>query len=130
MSCFLPGYCVPELYAAERPFSHGEKIQINFAVIEKIIRAEISASMSQQALPVHDIVASLLLTDPVQFTADSDFFLLGSNSLLGKLSHFICKQVGVNMSVADIFTNSIINGITSLIKVKSAYCQGHISTMT
>lgn len=59
----LPGYCVPELYAVERPFSHGEKSQIDFTVIEEIIRAEISASMSERALLVHDIVTNLLLTD-------------------------------------------------------------------
>jgi hypothetical protein len=59
----LPGYCVPELYAVKRPFSRGEKSQIDFAVIEEIIRAEISASMSERALLVHDIIANLLLTD-------------------------------------------------------------------
>ena len=61
-------------------------------------------------------------------TADSDFFLLSGNSLLlGKLSHFICEQAGVNVSVADTFTNSTINGITSLIEAKGAYYQGHIA---
>jgi hypothetical protein len=60
-----PGHCVPELYAVKRVFSHGEKIQIDFAAIEKIIGAEISASMSERALLVRDIVANLLLTDPV-----------------------------------------------------------------
>lgn len=50
VSWVLPGYCVPELYAVERPFSRAEKSQIDFAAIEEIIRAEISAN--------------LLLTDP------------------------------------------------------------------
>ena len=64
MSCFLPGYCVLELYAVKSPFSHGEKSQIDFAVIEEIIRAKISASMSEWVLLVCDIIANLLLTDP------------------------------------------------------------------
>ena len=129
--CVLPGYCVPELYAAKRPFSHGEKSQIKFTAIEQIIGAENSASMSEWAVFVRDIVANLLLIDPGMIAADSDIFLLGGNSLLlGKLSHFVCNQAGVNVSVADIFTNSTINGIASLIEAKSAYHQGNISAIT
>ena len=36
----------------------------------------------------------------------------------------------MNVSVADIFTNSTINGITSLTTAKSDYRQGHIFAMT
>lgn len=116
ISRILPGYGVPELYAVEKPFSRGEKGQIDFAAIEDIIKAQNSSSMSEQALLVRDIVANLLLTDPGMITADSDFFLLGGNSLLlGKLSYFIKKQMGANIAVADIFTNSTIQGIASLI---------------
>ena len=124
----MPRYCILELYAVNRPFSHGEKSQIDFTVIKDIIRAENSASMSEWAILVCDIVANLLLTDSSMITADSNFFLIGSNSLLlHKLLHFICKQAGVNVSVADIFTNTTINDVTSLIEVKGAYYQGHIT---
>jgi acyl carrier protein len=123
VSCVLPGYSVPELYAVEKPFSRGEKGQVDFAIIEEIIKAENSSSMSEWALLVRDIVANLLLTDPGMITADSDFFLLGGNSLLlGKLLYFIRKQAGANVAVADIFTNSTINGIASLIEAE----KGHI----
>lgn len=51
--------------------------------------------------------------------ADSDFFLLGGSSLLlGKLSYFIRKQIVVIVAVADIFTNSIIEGITNLAQLR------------
>ena len=85
---------VYRIYAAKRPFSHGEKSQINFSVIEEIIGAESSASMSEWALSVHDIVANLLLTDPVMIAVDSDFFcsevipssLANSHILFAKMS--------------------------------------------
>ena len=123
VSRVLPGYSVPELYAVEKPLSRGEKGQIDFAAIEQIIKAENSSSMSEQALLVRDIVANLLLTDPGMITADSDFFLLGGNSLLlGKLSYLLRKEAGANVAVADIFTNSTIKGIASLIEAE----EGHI----
>ena len=56
----LPGHCVPELYAVKRVFSHGEKIQIDFSAIEKIIGAEISASMSERALLVREFANKLV----------------------------------------------------------------------
>ncbi|KZP11554.1 AMP-dependent synthetase and ligase [Athelia psychrophila] len=119
MSRVLPGYGIPEMYAVEKKFERGEKGQIDFAAIEAIIKAQNSSSMSEQALLVRDIVANLLLTDPGMITADSDFFLLGGNSLLlGKLSYFIRKQMGANVAVADIFTNSTIEGIASLVQAE------------
>jgi acyl carrier protein len=123
ISRVLPGYAVPELYIVEKPFSRGEEGQIEFTAIEKIIKAENSSNMSERALLVRDIVANLLLADPGIITADSDFFLLGGNSLLlGKLSYFIRKEAGANVAVADIFTNSTIKGIASLIEAE----EGHI----
>lgn len=117
ISRVLPGYGVPELFAVEKPFDRGEKGQIDFAAIEAIIKAQNSSNMSENALLVRDIVANLLLTDPGMITSESDFFLLGGNSLLlGKLSYFIRKQMGANVAVADIFTNSTISGIASLIE--------------
>jgi acyl carrier protein len=120
VSLVLPGYGVPEMYAVERPFSRGDKGQIDFAAIEEIIKTENSSSMSEQALLVRDIVANLLLTDPGVITADSDFFLLGGNSLLlGKLLYSIRKEAGANVAVADIFTHSTIKGIASLIEAEA-----------
>jgi acyl carrier protein len=122
VSRVLPGYGVPELYAIEKPFSRGDKGQIDFAAIEEIIKAENSSNMSERALLVRDIVANLLLTDPGMITADLDFFLLGGNSLLlGKLLHFIRKEAGANVAVADIFTNSTIKGVASLIEAEESH---------
>ena len=110
---------MPVLYAFEKPFSRGDDGQIDFAVMEQIIKAENSSNMSERALLVRDIVANLLLTDPGVITDDTNFFLLGGNSLLlGKLSYFIRKEAGANLAVADIFTNSTIKGIASLIKAE------------
>ena len=79
--------------AIEKPFDLGEKGQTNFAAIEAIIKAQNSSNMSESALLIHDIVGNLLLTDLGMITSESDFFLLGGNSLLfGKLSYFIHKE--------------------------------------
>lgn len=49
-------------------------------------------------------------------SGDSDFFLLGGNSLLlGKLFYHIRKKTNVTVAVATLFTNSTVNGIASLI---------------
>lgn len=113
-----PGYGIPELLSIEKPFDRSDKGQIDFAAIEQIIKAQNSSSMSEHQLLVCDIVANLLLADPGMITPDSDSFLLGGNSpLVGKLAYFIRKQVGANVAVADIFTNSTIHGIAALIDV-------------
>lgn len=47
---------------------------------------------------------------------DSDFFLLGGNSLLlGRLSYAIRKETGASIKVSDLFTNSTVSGLAALI---------------
>ncbi len=47
---------------------------------------------------------------------DTDFFLIGGNSLLlGRLSYAIRKETGASLKVSDLFTNSTINGLAGLI---------------
>jgi hypothetical protein len=122
ISFVLPGYSVPELYAVEKPFPREGNGQIDFTAIEEIIQAENCSNMSERALLVRDILANLLVADPTIITAESDFFLLGGTSLLlGKLSYFIRKESGVSVAIADIFTNSTVKGIASLIQAGDNY---------
>ncbi|KAJ6465986.1 AMP-dependent synthetase and ligase [Mycena vulgaris] len=75
-----------------------------------------ASAMSGQALLLRDIIANLLEKDPTKINSDSDFFLLGGNSLLlGKLASQIRKDTGVNIPVATLFTNSTVQAIASLI---------------
>ena len=53
------------------------------------------AKMSPSALIVRNIIAELLDKDPASISGESDFFLLGGNSLLlGRLAHLIRKETG------------------------------------
>ncbi|KAF5338042.1 hypothetical protein D9758_014244 [Tetrapyrgos nigripes] len=114
----LPGYAVPEVHVLLRKLArHGGGF--DFEAMEKEVFSANNASMSPQAIVVRDIVAELLGIEPGIISGDSDFFLLGGNSLLlGKLSYHIRKRTGVSIAVAAIFTNSTINGIASLIEVE------------
>ncbi|KAF7975487.1 hypothetical protein HWV62_9401 [Athelia sp. TMB] len=113
----LPGYSVPELYAVERPLARREDGAVDFAAVEALVAAQNSGGMDSQELLVRDIVAGLLLADAGMITAESDFFLLGGNSLLlGKLTYFIRKQMGASVAVADIFANPTIAGIAGLVQ--------------
>jgi acetyltransferase-like isoleucine patch superfamily enzyme len=114
----LPGYCVPDpLYVFQKPLA---KIgnDVDFHTMEEEIKSQNASAMSPNALIVRDIVAALLTKDAATITGDSDFFLLGGNSLLlGRLAHSIRKETGNNLKVSDLFTNSTINGIATLLVV-------------
>jgi acyl carrier protein len=78
-----------------------------------------TARMSEHELLVRDIVANILLLEPAKITADSDFFLLGGNSLLlGKLAYHIRREMCATVPVAALFTHSTIDGIASLIETQ------------
>ncbi|KAJ6486574.1 acetyl-CoA synthetase-like protein [Mycena vulgaris] len=117
ISTVLAGYAIPDpvhlVSGRLQRTSHGD---IDFAAMESNV-AQINASaMSEQALLLRDIIANLLLEDPTKINSDSDFFLLGGNSLLlGKLAYQIRKDTGVNIPVATLFTNSTVQAIASLI---------------
>ncbi|KAJ7151166.1 hypothetical protein C8R46DRAFT_1304861 [Mycena filopes] len=86
---------------------------VDFAAMEREVAREHGSAMSEQALLVRDIVGNLLLAEPAMIKADSDFFLLGGNSLLlGKLAY----QTGVVIGVSALFTNSTITGIAGMIE--------------
>ncbi|KAJ4474912.1 AMP-dependent synthetase and ligase [Lentinula aciculospora] len=118
LASFLPGYAIPDIHVLNRslPMIDGN---FDFASMESDIIQQNTASMSANAAVVRDIVAGLLDIEPGMISGDSDFFLLGGNSLLlGKLSYLIRKRSNASIAVAAIFTNSTINGIASLIDVE------------
>lgn len=114
----LPGYALPEIHFLARalPRIDGD---FDFASMEKEIMRQNDASMSPHAVVIRDIVADLLGLEPGMISGNSDFFLLGGNSLLlGKLSYHIRKRTNVSIAVAAIFTNCSINAIASLVEIE------------
>ncbi|KIK57060.1 hypothetical protein GYMLUDRAFT_173450 [Collybiopsis luxurians FD-317 M1] len=119
-SRYLPGYAVPEIHLLHRPLPRRPDSGFDFDSMEEEILRKNTASMSPTATVVRDIVANLLSIEPGMISGSSDFFLLGGNSLLlGKLSYKIRKKTNASIAVAAIFTNSTINGITSLIEAEN-----------
>ncbi|KAJ7246783.1 acetyl-CoA synthetase-like protein [Mycena haematopus] len=117
ISDMLPGYAIPDplhmMPGKLRRIGSGE---VDFAAMEDEV-AQINASaMSEEALLVRDIIGNLLTVDVGMINGDSDFFLLGGNSLLlGKLAYQIRKERGVGIPVATLFSHSTVKGIAALI---------------
>jgi acyl carrier protein len=117
----IPGYSIPDpLFVLRKPLVKSDG-GVDFRSMEDEIKQQNSSSMSARSLTVRDIVAELLAKAPSVITGKSDFFLLGGNSLLlGRLAYFIRKETGTSIKVADLFTNSTIDGIASLIDSEEA----------
>jgi acyl carrier protein len=113
----LPGYAIPEINVLDGPVLRDDFGDADFDGMVKDLARLRSSDMSPQARAVRDIVADLLNINSSSISSDSDFFLLGGNSLLlGRLSYQIRKQLGVNIPVATIFTNSTIAAIASFVE--------------
>lgn len=112
----LHGYVVPNpLHVFRQPLA---KIngKIDYETMEEEVRAQNASAMSRTAIVVRDIIARLLDTESGTITAESDFFLLGGNSLLlGRLVHLIRKETGASVEVSSLFNNSTVAGIADLI---------------
>ncbi|KAI0933437.1 putative NRPS-like protein biosynthetic cluster [Taiwanofungus camphoratus] len=117
LSRTLHDYSIPDkLHLFSQPLFKSGAGEIDFRAMEEDIERRNVSSMSPRALVVRNIVAELLLIEPGSITGESDFFLLGGNSLLlGRLMYFIRKETGVNVSMSAIFAKSTINGIACLI---------------
>ncbi|PPQ70848.1 hypothetical protein CVT24_001055 [Panaeolus cyanescens] len=117
LSKILPGYCLPQrILIINGPLRHLPNGDYDFEGMESDFAKQSSNQMSKSQLMIRDIVADLLNIDASHITADSDFFLLGGNSLLlGKLAYHIRKQSGVGVAIADLFTDSSVNGIAGLL---------------
>ncbi|KAJ7912998.1 hypothetical protein B0H13DRAFT_2471972 [Mycena leptocephala] len=97
ISGVLPGYAVPQSL-------HAKASEIN------------TSAMSEHALLLRDIIGNLLVIDTAKINSDSDFFLLGGNSLLlGKLAYLIRKETGINIPVTTLFRHTTLTEIVSLI---------------
>ncbi|KAJ7780297.1 AMP-dependent synthetase and ligase [Mycena maculata] len=117
----LPGYAIP----APMHILKGHSVlrtnagEPDFSAMEQEVARQHASAMSEHALLVRDIIGNLLLAEPAMIKPDSDFFLLGGNSLLlGKLAYQIRRQTGVAIGVSSLFTNSTIKGIASMIEVE------------
>ncbi|KAJ7870970.1 acetyl-CoA synthetase-like protein [Mycena olivaceomarginata] len=118
----LPGYAIPDpLHVFPGKLQRTASGKVDFAGMEAEI-AQINASaMSEQAMLVRNIIGNLLTADVGKINGDSDFFLLGGNSLLlGKLAYQIRKETGVSIPVATLFSNSTVRGIAGLIVASDA----------
>ncbi|KAJ6559861.1 hypothetical protein B0H19DRAFT_1210275 [Mycena capillaripes] len=113
----LPGYAIPDpLHVLPGKLRKNASGEVDFAGMEAEIAEMNASAMSEQALLIRDIIGNLLAADIGKINGDSDFFLLGGNSLLlGKLAYQIRKETGVNIPVATLFTHTTVKGISTLI---------------
>ncbi|KAJ7272639.1 acetyl-CoA synthetase-like protein [Mycena haematopus] len=95
----------------------GDAREFDFGAMEREVARAHAAAMGEHALRVRDIIGDLLLADASLIRPESDFFLLGGNSLLlGKLAYQIRRQTGVAIGVPKLFANSTIEGIAKIIE--------------
>ncbi|KAG7094328.1 putative NRPS-like protein biosynthetic cluster [Marasmius oreades] len=114
----VPGYSLPQIHLTSSPLSRNPDGAFAFDRME-LAALHHHVRMSFQETIVRDIVAEILSIDVGMITPQSDFFLLGGNSLLlGKLSYIIRKKTRVTVPIAAMFTNRTIAGIASLIEAE------------
>jgi acyl carrier protein len=114
----LPGYSLPDpIYFIRGPLLKDHTGEYDFRRMEN--ESLNAKTMTEHQLLVRKIVAEVLDIDPAPMTAYSDFFLMGGTSLLiGQLCYRLRRQTGINIEIADLFTESTIGGIASMIEEK------------
>ncbi|KAJ7827436.1 hypothetical protein B0H13DRAFT_1917599, partial [Mycena leptocephala] len=117
ISGVLPGYAVPQsLHVFRTSLAETAGGEIDFAALEAKASEINTSAMSEHALLLRDIIGNLLVIDTAKINSDSDFFLLGGNSLLlGKLAYLIRKETGINIPVTTLFRHTTLTEIVSLI---------------
>ena len=118
VSRVLPGYSIPDILhiLEDIPLIRNGEF-VDFEALEHQVTDKHASDMTKLELLVRDTFATLLPIDPTWCNRDSDFFLLGGNSLLlGQLSYHIRKQAGVNIAVTTLFNSSTIKEIALLIE--------------
>ena len=117
----IPGYAIPDpLHVLSGSLPIGPDGAFDWEAMETEVARRNTSGLSPRALVIRNIVAQLLDKDPASIAADSDFFLLGGNSLLlGRLTHLIRKETGATVRVPSIFTHSTIKGIASLVEAEA-----------
>ena len=116
----FPGYAIPNpLHVLFERLTRAPDGSVDWDSMEAEVGRRNATRLSAGALVIRNIVAELLDKDPATITGDSDFFLLGGNSLLlGRLAHVIRKETGATVRVPSIFTQSTINGIAALVEAE------------
>ncbi|KAK7050753.1 peroxisomal-coenzyme a synthetase [Favolaschia claudopus] len=117
VASLLPGYAIPDpLYILPGGVPRKKSGEADFAQMEAEIAEMNASAMTESALLVRDIIVQLLAVDRGKVNGESDFFLLGGNSLLlGKLAHQIRKETGVSIPVATLFNHSTVKSIADLV---------------
>ena len=118
ISVLIPGYAIPKhIYIIPGPLACDLSGDYDYEGMERESLNNEAIDMDKQQLLVRDIFGDILDADPTHMRKDSDFFLLGGNSLLlGKLCHRIRRQSGVNIGIVELFSNSTIQGIAAIIE--------------
>ena len=114
----LPGYSLPNpIYFIHGPLVKDHTGEYDFRRMEN--ESLNAKTMTEHQLLVRKVVAEVLDIDPAPLTAYSDFFLMGGTSLLlGQLCYRLRRQTGNDIDIADLFTESTICGIASMIEEK------------
>jgi acyl-CoA synthetase (AMP-forming)/AMP-acid ligase II len=113
----LPGYVIPGvIHVWDQPLLLLPSGMVDFDGMEREMQSRQVSVMTHEEAVVRDIIAQLLSLDPKFISADSDFFLLGGNSLLvGRLAHAIRKATRLDVQISALFTNSTVRGIASML---------------
>ena len=125
----LPGYAIPShMYVIRGPLARDLSGRHDYDRMEKQALDNETIEFDKRQLLVRDIFADILGVDLTHMRKDSDFFLLGGNSLLlGKLSYHLRRKLGVNIGVADLFSESTIQGIATLVEEKGDSSINHFT---
>ena len=118
VSSLLPGYNIPDVIHILEGIPLVRKGDlVDFGALEQQATDKHVSGMTKLELLVRDTFVTLLPIDPMGCDRDSDFFLLGGNSLLlGRLSYHIRRQAGVNIAVTTLFNKSTVKEIALLIE--------------
>ena len=114
----LPGYAIPAvIHVWNQPILQLPNGEVDFDGMESELHSRQASIMTHEQIVVRDIMARLLFLEPKTITANSDFFLLGGNSMLvGRLAHAIRKETGMDIEISALFTNSTVRAIASTLR--------------
>ena len=128
----IPGYAIPShIYLIRGRLVRDLSGSYDYNGMEKQASENETIELDKRQLLVRDIFAELLDVDATYLRKDSDFFLLGGNSLLlGKLSYHLRRQLRVNIGVADLFSESTIQGIATLVEHEGGLSTDHCTDAT
>ncbi|KAF9563625.1 acetyl-CoA synthetase-like protein [Agrocybe pediades] len=115
----LPGYAIPNRVFVLQSLLCDDSGEPQFERMQRESQQGMSMfrQMTAQEALVRDIFAFLLNINATDLYPESDFFLLGGSSLLlGQLSHHIRKRSGVSVAVTELFADSTLKGIASIIE--------------